>query len=338
MKTTKFFALLVAVISLFLLVGCSLFNNDSDGNTPKTDLQLLRIETTDANGGYYPGGYGPISYVNRKNAKAVTTLEAKNTANQTANQIEEIENQTVSLVAVIKNENRASFIDMVVYNSQTGKMVVYNEGNGAYQCSSETVYEDEMWITNITFRVNVELTADNFYFEIKEIKFLRNNTDEKADLNTLDVRKKEFRFTTEYFDRTATARLNHTIEGFAYESLGCDIDAEQRTVSLTFKGLSLDKLEPFKVDEFGDKFMAGEIIFPESVTLQYYQNRELKTGEFKITNIFVDFNYKYGDKLTHIKTNFHIESYSFLYGIEYVEGTKVCEIRDYDMSDSSLSA
>ena len=328
MKTTKFFALLVAVISLFLLVGCSLSNNDSDRNTPQTDLQLLRIETTEANGGYYPGGYGPLSYVNRKNAKAVTTLAAKNTANQ----IEEIESETVSLVAVIKNENRASFIDMVVYNSQTDKTVVYNEGNGAYQCSSETVYEDGMWVTNITFRVNVELTADNFYFEIKEIKFLRNNTDEKADLNTLDVRKKEFRFTTEYFDMWATARLNQTIviEGLTYEYLGCDIDVEQGTVSLTFKGLSLDKLEPFRVDEFGDKVMAGEIIFPESVTLQYYQNRELKTGELKITNIFVEFYDKYGN-LTHIKTNFHFESSNFLYGIEYVEGTKVCEIRDYDM-------
>jgi hypothetical protein len=81
------------------------------------------------------------------------------------------------------------------------------------------------------------------------------------------------------------------------------------------------------VDEFGDKFMAGEIIFPESVTLQYYHNRELKTGELKITNIFVGFYDEYG-KLTHIKTNFYIESYNFLYGIEYVEGTKVCEIRD----------
>ena len=325
MKTTKFFALLVAVISLFLLVGCSLFNNDSDANTPKTDLQLLRIETTEANGGY-PGDYGAVSYVNRKNAKAVTTLAVKSTANQ----IEEIESETISLVAVIKNENRASFIDMVVYNSQTDKTVVYNEGNGAYQCSSETVYEDGMWVTNITFNVNVELTTDNFYFEIKEIKFLRNNTDEKADLNTLDVRKKEFRFTTEYFDRWATARLNQTIEieGFTYEYLGCDIDPAQGTVSLSFKGFSLDKLEPFKVDEFGDKFMVGEIIFPESVTLQYYQNRELKTGELKITDIYVEL---YGDKLTHIKTNFHFKSENFLYGIEYVEGTKVCEIRDYDM-------
>ena len=316
MKTTKFFALLVTVISLFLLVGCSLSNNDSDGNTPQTDLQLLRIETTDANGGYYTGGYGPISYVNRKNAKAVTTLAAKNTANQ----IEEIESQTVSLVAVIKNENRASFIDMVVYNSQTGKTVVYNEGNGAYQCSSETVYEDGMWVTNITFRVNVELTADNFYFEIKEIKFLRNNTDEKADLNTLDVRKKEFRFTTEYFDQTATARLNQTfeIEEFTYEGLWYDIDTKQGTINLGFKGLHLDNMD-------------GEIIFPESVTLQYYQNRELKTGELKIADIFADYFIFGGHEYypTRIKTNLYIQS-EYLYELEYVEGTKVCKIGSSD--------
>ena len=321
MKITKFFALLVAVISLFLLAACNL----SNGNAPSTELQLLRIETTDVNVGY-PGGYRPFSHVNRKAA----TNHAKKS---TANQIEEVGSENVGLVAVIKNKNRASFIDMVVYNSQTNKIVVYNEGNGAYQCSSETVYEDDMWVTKITFYVNVELTTDNFYFEIKEIKFLRNNTDEIADLNTLDVRKKEFRFATEYFDMTATARINNTIEGFAYESLGCDIDAEQRTVGLTFKGFRLDnKLEPFRVDEFGDKFMAGEIIFPESVTLQYYQNRELKTGEFKVTNIFVDFNFdNFESKPTHIKTNFHFLTEYGPYGIEYVEGTKVCEIRDYDM-------
>ncbi len=318
MKTTKFFALLVAVISLFLLVGCSLFNNDSDGNTPQTDLQLLRIEMTEANGGY-PGGYRPLSYVNGKSAKAVTTLAAKSTANQ----IEEIESQTVSLVAVIKNENRASFIDMVVYNSQTDKTVVYNEGNGAYQCSSETVYEDEMWVTNITFNVNVELTADNFYFEIKEIKFLRNNTDEKADLNTLDVRKKEFRFTNEYFDQTATDRLNQTfeIEGLTYESLRYDIDAEQGTINVGFKGLSLDNFDN----------MTGEIIFPETVTLQYYQNRELKTGELKIADIFADYFIFGGHAYqpTHIKTNLYIQS-EYLYEVEYVEGTKVCKIGSSD--------
>jgi hypothetical protein len=177
--------------------------------------------------------------------------------------------------------------------------------------------------------VNVELTADNFYFEIKEIKFLRNNTDEKADLNTLDVRKKEFRFTNEYFDQTATNRLNQTIEGLTFEGLWFDIDHEQGTVSLNFKVLYLDKYEPF--NEFGNAAMAGEIIFPESVTLQYYQNRELKTGEFKITNIFASyFNHNYEYKLI-IKTNFHIESDNFLLGIVYVEGTKVCEIRDYDL-------
>ena len=54
------------------------------------------------------------------------------------------------------------------------------------------------------------------------------------------------------------------------------------------------------------------------------------TSELKITNIFVEFYDKYGN-LTHIKTNFHFTTYNFIYGIEYVEGTKVCEIGDYDM-------
>jgi hypothetical protein len=47
----------------------------------------------------------------------------------------------------------------------------------------------------------------------------------------------------------------------------------------------------------------------------------------------VDFNYyEDGDKHTLIKTNFYFVSYNSLFGIEYVEGTKVCEIdRMYEM-------
>ena len=182
-----------------------------------------------------------------------------------------------------------------------------------------------MWITKITFRVNVELTTDNFYFEIKEIKFLRNNTDEKADLNTLDVRKKEFRFTNEYFDQMATDRLSQTfeIEGLTYIDFWYDIDTKQGTINLGFKGLSLDNFDN----------MVGEIIFPESVTLQYYQNRELKTGELKIADIFVDSFMlgEYGYQPTHIKTNLYIQS-EYIHEVEYVEGTKVCKIGSSDNS------
>ena len=49
-------------------------------------------------------------------------------------------------------------------------------------------------------------------------------------------------------------------------------------------------------------------------------------------NLFVDFNFdNFESKPTHIKTNFHFLTEYGPYGIEYVEGTKVCEIRDYNM-------
>ena len=105
--------------------------------------------------------------------------------------MEVLDDNCVNLIAVIKNEERASFIDVVVYDSQTNKTVVYNEGNGAYQCSSETVYEDDIWVTNISFSVSLEISLEEIYFEIKEIKFLKNNINELVDLNTEDVRRKE---------------------------------------------------------------------------------------------------------------------------------------------------
>ena len=218
MRKIKFLALALATFFLMLFVGCgspegnsinnsdggssssgsSSNNSDSGSSSSATtqDLQLLRIETKsiiDEN-----LGYRPVSYANRKRAKKVNDSSVGNTGDN----IEKIESEMVNLVAVIKNENRASFIDMVVYNSQTEKTVVYNEGNGAYQCSSETVYEDGMWVTNIGFSVNVELTTDTFYFETKEIKFLRNSADVQVDVNDENIRKKHLAFSDEYLTNT----------------------------------------------------------------------------------------------------------------------------------------
>ena len=87
------------------LTSCDLTNSVVGGNS--NDLKLLRIETTDENNDY------EISYVksakrNRKNAK------------------KEIDKTNVTLTAVVKYESRASFIDLVVYNSTTNKTVVFN--------------------------------------------------------------------------------------------------------------------------------------------------------------------------------------------------------------------
>jgi hypothetical protein len=263
-----------------------------------------------------------------------------NTEN-TDNQVEEIESETVNLVAVIKNENRASFIDMVVYNSRIDKTVVYNEGNGAYQCSSETVYEDGMWVTNITFSVNVELTADDFYFEIQEIKFLRNNTDEKADLNTLDVRKKDFRFSNEYFDMKATQKIKQDLAFFEnFASYYIEYDFTNKTVKIETGLYYVDDEEIIEIVNVAKKV---EIIVPESLTLQYYENRVLKTGEFQVAELRIKDICGQGDKLIHtigeltINAPITIDIEKTVNNLKYAEGSKICLVPEWLSVHSSIS-
>ena len=328
MKTLKKLLLVVTVLSLLLLTACDLqtiINNVTQGITPnlqdgQTNLQLLRIETAN-DGNYFPNGY-----INSYGTQlTMPSFNAKNADDQ----VEEIESNYVNLVAVIKNEDRASFIDMVVYNSQNGKTVVYNEGNGSYQCSSETVYEDGMWVTNIRFSIYVELVAEDFYFEIQEIKFLRNNADEKADLNTLDVRRKDFRFTTEYFDDRATAMLNQNIELPNFMDIYySEFNLANKTVHLHCKAYVVDDDEIVELTQIAKNV---EIILPETLLLQYYENRELKSGEFAVAEFTLDSIHgesKWFDRIYTLTTNV---SPNFNHGIKvynlvYSEGTKICVV------------
>ena len=138
-------SLIIAIIMVGL-ASCGIPN--MIGNT---NLQLLRIETSD----------------NMAEVTNVKTYNRRKEKMRIDEHVEELEDDLVTLIAVVKNEERASFIDMVVYNSQNKKTVVYNEGNGTYQCSSETVFEDDMWVTNISFQIQSEIVAEEFYYEIK---------------------------------------------------------------------------------------------------------------------------------------------------------------------------
>ena len=357
MKNFRTFMLLIVVMSLMLCVGCNLnennddnLNNDDNSSQGAADLQLLRIETTESANGIYPGFIGHLSSAKSTSSRAVTLLSTKSTRRQaviavntenTDNQVEEIESETVNLVAVIKNENRASFIDMVVYNSRTDKTVVYNEGNGSYQCRSETVYEDGMWVTNITFSVHVELTVDDFYFEIQEIKFLRNNTDEKADLNTLDVRKKDFRFSNEYFDMTATQKIKQNVAFFEnFASYYIEYDFTNKTVKIETGIYYVDDEEIIEIANVAKKV---EIIVPESLTLQYYENKVLKTGEFQVAQLRIKDICGQGDKLIHtigeltINAPITIDIEKTVSALKYAEGSKICLVPEWLFVHSSIS-
>ena len=328
MKTLKRLLLVVTILSLLLLTACDLqaiINNVTQGINPnpqdgQTNLQLLRIETAN-NGNYFPNGY-----INSYGTQlTMPSFNAKNADDQ----VEEIESNYVNLVAVIKNEDRASFIDMVVYNSQTDKTVVYNEGNGSYQCSSETVYEDGMWVTNIRFSISAELVAEDFYFEIQEIKFLRNNADEKADLNTLDVRRKDFRFTTEYFDDRATAMLNQNIElPHFIDIYYSEFNLANKTVHLHCKAYVVDDDEIVEAAYIAKNV---EIIVPETLLLQYYENRELKSGELTVAEVTLDHiqgESKWFDRIDTLTTNVSINLNHGMkvYNLVYAEGTKICVV------------
>ena len=358
MKKSWIFIILLVVMSLTLCVGCNFSENgngdsvnddNASGTTSSTDLQLLRIETTESTNGIYPGLISPWSSAKSTSSRAVTLLSTKSTSRQaviavntenTDNRVEEIESETVNLVAVIKNENRASFIDMVVYNSRTDKTVVYNEGNGAYQCSSETVYEDGMWVTNITFSVNVELTADDFYFEIQEIKFLRNNTDEKADLNTLDVRKKDFRFSNEYFDMKATQKIKQDLAFFEnFDSYYIEYDFTSKTVKIETGLYYVDDEEIIEIAYVAKKV---EIIVPESLTLQYYENKVLKTGEFQVAKLRIkdiDGQGKLINTIGELTINVPItlDCEKKIKDLKYAEGAKICLVHKSMIVVSSIS-
>ena len=327
MKTLKRLLLVVTILSLLLLTACDLqtiINNFTQEITPdpqngQTNLQLLRIETADDTSNNFHNGY----FNQYGSQLTMTSVSARNSDVQ----VEEIENTYVNLVAVIKNEDRASFIDMVVYNSQTDKTVVYNEGNGSYQCSSETVYEDGMWVTNIRFSINAELVAEDFYFEIQEIKFLRNNADEKADLNTLDVRRKDFRFTTEYFDNQATAMLKQNIELPNFIDIYySEFNLANKTVHLHCKAYVVDDDEIVEAAYIAKNV---EIIVPETLLLQYYENRELKSGEFTVAEVTLDHiqgESKWFDRIYTLTTNVspNLINGMKVYNLVYSEGTKIC--------------
>jgi hypothetical protein len=255
-----------------------------------------------------------VSYANRKRAKKVNDSSVGNTGDN----IEEIESETVNLVAVIKNENRASFIDMVVYNSQTEKTVVYNEGNGAYQCSSETVYEDGMWVTNIGFSVNVELTTDTFYFETKEIKFLRNSADVQVDVNDENIRKKHLAFSDEYLTNTLLNKdFNIKCGEFNVKVTKLHLESKTVEIECLITTKEIDKsYADFEFDISKD--------IPSVLELEYYQNGEIKKEDFTISDmlIYIDSAIKKLVVNDSVKLQGSIPSGS----VEYAEGSKVCSL------------
>ncbi len=109
-------------------------------------------------------------------------------------EIELIDYKNVSLEATVYNENRDSFVDLVLYLSWLDTFVVYNEGNGEYQCSVTTTFEGGQWVSKISMLL--ELGFDEDYYsriEIQEIQFLHGGTGNmKASLSDERTRTIEY--------------------------------------------------------------------------------------------------------------------------------------------------
>lgn len=137
------------------------------------------------------------------------------------NKIEEIETaDNVEVVATVKNLNRDSFIDLVLYVSYLDTKIVFNEGNGEYVCASTTILKDGIWVTDITLSLNLIFDEDyTCNIEIDEINFLHGGKDVlHTDLNNANVRRIDYGFTgdleTEYAENGQFRQGN-----FVYEKL-----------------------------------------------------------------------------------------------------------------------
>lgn len=165
----KKFALCVALLMTFSIccaTACkSLSNKESK---PDGDLTLLAFEYSE---------FGQIS--SRDTQQATSSLFGDSTTHTnllSVDSVEKIDYSNIHFTIVVKNEERYSFIDTVLYLSWLDRSVVFNEGKGAYVCASTTEFQDNMWMTKIDFSMQVQFD-ENFTckIEIREINFLHKD-------------------------------------------------------------------------------------------------------------------------------------------------------------------
>ena len=154
---SKISKLFVAIIASLMLSGCSTVSptpsesgnsNTSEDGSLNNGLELLSFKKVDKSS---------------RQLRTVTPVNDKET----------------SVEATVKNEQRDSFIDLVLYISWLNTQVVYNEGHGSYVCTSTTVYENNLWVTKISLDLDLKFNTSTYdcYVEIVEINFLHSGTE-----------------------------------------------------------------------------------------------------------------------------------------------------------------
>lgn len=168
MKKNRFF--FFGVIAIFpIVVSCS----SKQINRKDLKLEYFGLNTAE-----------PVKRI--KNYNENTEIKSEVSLNN------DYDKQT--LTVIVKNDNRFSFVDLVILNHSDNTQYVFNEGNGEYTCLSNTVNSGNQWETKIEINVNnyfINLDHENgaqTSLEIKEINFYNFSSKiEKANLNSIDV-------------------------------------------------------------------------------------------------------------------------------------------------------
>ena len=127
---------------------------------------------------------------------------------------------TIFVEAIVRNESRYSFVDMVIYLSFLDTYVVFNEGNGNYICSTTTILENDMWVTKINFEVNVDFSESYYgYVEVNEITFFDLNS-LKVNTNLNKVKSKKINYHKHYGESFKTIEPTCSMQG--YDEYTCE--------------------------------------------------------------------------------------------------------------------
>lgn len=104
----------------------------------------------------------------------------------------------ISLEAHVKNTDRLSFLDIVLFSASTGKKYVYTAGAGDYVVESSTVLSNNVWTTKLRFQwidweifgQETDLCHFETYLEIEEINFLTTSGSvTRTNIASSDIKK-----------------------------------------------------------------------------------------------------------------------------------------------------
>jgi len=197
-KIAQIFSIVLLIAMLFCFCSCNITITDKRTETEKVDenkddgksLKLLSFETLKEQEELKLPEDEQVMLL------AETITESESALENLPENFEATSDTHQHVRATIRNVERDSFIDLVLYFSWLNTQVVYNEGNGEYQCKSTTKFDNEnqVWVTVIDLELDVEFDEEfTAMVEVKEINFLHNG-DQKvhAELNSTAVRTIEY--------------------------------------------------------------------------------------------------------------------------------------------------